>query len=184
MDLPPQPQPPADYQMLPQPASHLPPPVSRVVNQVIDKLRALAIAHYVLGGFICLIGLFPMIHVILGGLFVFGGVAGSSSGAGAAAAPITIVGGIFMVIGGAIVLAFQAMGIATIYAGMGLWKQERYTYCLVMAAVLCTLFPFGTVVGVFTLVCILSPEGKMAFETPYAAVSPGMPGLTPGRGGP
>jgi hypothetical protein len=133
-----------------------------VLHQTVDKLRALAVAHYVMGGLICLFGLFPLLYVLLGGAMLAGGLTAGTGGA-SSGAPLAVMGGVFMAIGGAITLAFQATGISTIYAGMGLWKQERYTFCLVVAGLLCTIFPFGTVVGVLTLVCLCSPEGRMAY---------------------
>ena len=159
-----------EFTLQPQPPSYYPPRPPANPGGVADKLRALAIAHYVIGGFICVFGLFPLIHVAVGAgmlLMALGGgaaAAGSSSpGSAVVAAPFGFMGFFFLLIGGMMVLLFQTAGFCTIYSGMNLWKQNRYTFSIVMAGVLCIFFPFGTVVGVLTLVCLCSPEGRAAY---------------------
>jgi hypothetical protein len=41
--------------------------------------------------------------------------------------------------------------------------SEEYTFCLVMAGVACMFMPFGTVLGVFTIIVLLRDSVKELF---------------------
>jgi hypothetical protein len=49
-------------------------------------------------------------------------------------------------------------------AGRCLARARHWTFCVVMAAISCAFFPFGTVLGVFTIVALAKPEAKELFE--------------------
>jgi hypothetical protein len=52
------------------------------------------------------------------------------------------------------------------FAGRFLRRRTHRTFCLAVAAVSCLFTPFGTVLGVFTLI-VLSREGvRQAFDAP------------------
>jgi hypothetical protein len=50
-------------------------------------------------------------------------------------------------------------------------------FCLVMASITCMFMPFGTVLGVFTLIVLMRPSVKPLFEG-QAANPPGDPAPT------
>ena len=39
----------------------------------------------------------------------------------------------------------------------------HYTFCFVMAALACAFFPFGTILGIFTIVVLVRPGVKEMF---------------------
>jgi hypothetical protein len=45
-----------------------------------------------------------------------------------------------------------------------LTRRRRYTFCLVIAGLLCLWMPFGTILGVFTLVTLTKPPVRAQFE--------------------
>jgi disulfide bond formation protein DsbB len=51
------------------------------------------------------------------------------------------------------------------YAGRCLAQRRRYLLCMVVAGIACIFMPFGTALGVFTLVVLSRPAVKAAFET-------------------
>lgn len=52
-----------------------------------------------------------------------------------------------------------------ILAGRALAQRRRYTFCLVIAGVACMFMPFGTVLGVFTIIVLLRDSVKELFAT-------------------
>ena len=132
--------------------------------QDVEHLRLLAIFHYVVGGLVCLGGCFPIFHVAIGASMVFdpGGFGGKGE------RPPAAFGLMFLGMGLAIMLTFWASGVATILAGRFLTQRRRWTYCLVAAAVAaCTCMPLGTALGVFTIIVLLRPAVKAAFEATH-----------------
>ena len=56
-----------------------------------------------------------------------------------------------------VILPFFAFSILVIVSGRKLAKMKNYMYSLVIACILCVGFPFGTVLGIFTII-VLSRE--------------------------
>jgi hypothetical protein len=70
-----------------------------------------------------------------------------------------------MLFGGAWVLFGWTLVVCVVIAGVSLSHRKRYTFCLVVAgleAVLC--MPFGTILGVFTIIVLLRPGVKTLFD--------------------
>jgi hypothetical protein len=73
-------------------------------------------------------------------------------------------GWIFIIIGSGFILLGWAFAVCIICAGRYLALQVRYMFCMVMAAIECIFMPFGTVLGVFTIVVLARPSVKEMFE--------------------
>ena len=71
----------------------------------------------------------------------------------------------FIAFASVFILCGLALATAIAFAGRNLQLQRRHTYCLVVAGLSCMLMPFGTVLGVFTLIVLLRPGVKVLFET-------------------
>jgi len=54
--------------------------------------------------------------------------------------------------------------------GRFLAKRKRYMFCLVIACVECLFMPFGTVLGVFTIIVLMRPSVKELFTVPLESV--------------
>jgi hypothetical protein len=139
----------------------------RLLTDDIEHLRLLSIFHYIVGGLVLLFACFSLIHVTIGSIFIYAAAhAHSASGD----APPEIVGWILLFFGLALFTFGVAFGVAVLWSGRCLARRKHYQFSLVMACVECLFVPFGTVLGVFTLV-ILSRESVKAVYFP-AAVTP------------
>src|SRR5512138_39381 len=137
-------------------------------NQDAEHLRLLSIFHYVVAGMMALFGTFPIIHFLIGVVMVSGAIAAPRD-----VAPFPAVfGGIFVLVAGAMMLAGWTLAVCTLAAGRSLAQRKRYSFCLVMAGIMAALcMPFGTVLGVFTIIVLLRPSVKEAFGVPPAGVA-------------
>ncbi|MFO7957054.1 MAG: hypothetical protein R6V05_07350 [Candidatus Brocadiia bacterium] len=126
-----------------------------------DYLRLLSIFYYVLGGMTALFSCFPLFHLLAG---IFALLAGAIEGE-----PLGVVIGIFFVVFSVGIMTLGwAVAALLIVAGSSIAHRRRYTFCLVIAAIACTMMPFGTALGVFTIIVLMRPEVKQMFEAPAA----------------
>ena len=123
-----------------------------------EHLRLLSIFHYVVAGINALMACIPFVHLIVGIVMV---VAGSQSKRGA---PPVLVGVFFIAIGAFIILLGWAMAICIFLAGRFLARRRHYMFCFVIAVLSCLSMPFGTILGVFTLIVLSRPSVKALFE--------------------
>jgi hypothetical protein len=130
------------------------------MNQEEQHLKLLSIFHYVVGGIAGLFALFPILHLIFGLFFILAPSNVESHGDLSSA----LVGWFFVIIAGAIITIGWAFAGCVIAAGRNLAKRQRYTYCLVMAGIECVFMPFGTVLGVFTLIVLVRESVKELFQ--------------------
>jgi hypothetical protein len=126
-----------------------------------EHLKLLAIFHYVVAGMTALFASFPIIHFLIGTAMVIGsGFAGSKSGE-----PM-LVGAFFMVFAAVWILAGWTLAICVLAAGRSIAARRRYTFCIVVAGLIAaTCMPFGTALGVFTIIVLVRPSVKEAFAT-------------------
>jgi hypothetical protein len=76
--------------------------------------------------------------------------------------------------GGGIFLLGQSLAICIIIAGRFLAQHKRYLFVFVVACCQCVFMPFGTVLGVFTIVLLSRESVKSAFGA--SEVMPPPPG--------
>lgn len=132
-------------------------------------LTILSIFHYIVGGIAALFACFPIIHFVVGILmllssFVPNLVETTEGPSVFPMLPFTFVGLMFTVIAGSIILLGWAFALCMIVAGRSLATRTRYTFCLVMAGIACMFTPFGTVLGVFTIIVLMQPVVKDMFQ--------------------
>lgn len=130
------------------------------MNEDLQYLKLLSIFHYVVGGLAALFSFIPVIYVVIGVLAVC--IPGSFEGEGEAM-PLFI-GWIFIIMGAVLIVVGWAFSACIIIAGRSLTRQIHYMFCMVMAAIECIFMPFGTVLGVFTIVVLARPAVKEMFE--------------------
>ncbi len=128
------------------------------MNQDQEHLRLLSIFHYIVGGIAALFSFFPIIHLILGILFL---VAPHRMGGGPPPPPF--LGWIFIIMGGGFILVGWAFAVCVILAGRFIVRHKHYIFCLVIASLNCLFMPFGTILGVFTIVVLVRPSVKALF---------------------
>jgi hypothetical protein len=129
-----------------------------------DQLRLLSIFHYVLAGMHALCATFPILHLAIGAALVF---APERLASGDGEAPPAVVGWFFMLVAGALMTFGFTLAACIAVAGRYLSQRRRYMFCLVTAGVMAALFmPFGTILGVFTIIVLMRPSVKAAFGYP------------------
>jgi hypothetical protein len=130
-------------------------------SQDAEHLRLLSIFHYVVAGMQALFSSFPILHFVIGALAFFGaGTFGKADGR----LPGMLFGGFFMLFAGAFILIGWSLAVCLVVAGRSLSQRKRHMFCLVVAGIEAAMcVPFGTVLGVFTIIVLLRPSVKAAF---------------------
>lgn len=133
-----------------------------------QHLRLLSIFYYIVGGLTALIACFPLIHLGLGLAMLFSPE--FFSGKPGEQPPPAIVGGLFTCVGSLLFLIGQTLAVSTILSGRFLAQRKRYWFVFVIACIQCASFPFGTVLGVFTIIVLSRESVKELFMiTPSTA---------------
>lgn len=129
-----------------------------------EHLKLLSLFYYIRGGICAAFSCFFVIYIVMG--FVFVGVAQvhphNNNGPPAAFGLLFAMIGVFAVLGGWTWAALQ------LYAGRCLAKRKHRAYCLVIGALSCLLIPYGTILGVFTLMVLQRSSVGQMFEQPHA----------------
>lgn len=128
------------------------------MDQNEDHLRLLSIFHYVVAAFAALFALFPLIHLVIGIAILTGRLPGNEADTEA-----RWVGGFFVAFASVWILAGLTFAVCIFLAARNLAKRRRYLFCLVMAGLECMFVPFGTVLGVLTLVVLTKDPVKAMF---------------------
>ena len=127
-----------------------------------QHLRLLSIFHYIVAGVIALFACFPLIHLGLGLAMLFSPDFFHTKAGGQ---PLPQAAGwLFTCMGGFMVLAGQTMAVCTAVVGRFIAHRKRYWFIFVMACIECAFFPFGTVLGVFTILTLSRETVKSLFS--------------------
>ena len=138
-----------------------------MMNQDDEHLRLLSLFHYILGGLTAIFSCFPLLHLAIGIAMVTGAFPAAQNGEG----PPAFVGWFFIGIASLIIVLGWSYSIGLIIAGRRLKQRQSYVYCMVMAALCCPNIPFGTCLGVCTIIVLARPSVKSLFERQKARVS-------------
>ncbi len=139
------------------------------MNQDKEHLRLLALFHYVVAGLAALFSFFPLLYTTVGTIFILAARHGTPKPG--AELPPEFLGWIFVVLGLLLFLLGIAMAICILIAGRCLALRKHYSFAFVMACIECLFIPFGTILGVFTIVVLLRESVKGLFATATAQAS-------------
>ena len=138
------------------------------MNKDLEHLKLLSIFHYVYAGLTALFSSIPIIHVIVGLVFILAPDKMTEPGG---QEPPAFLGWFFAIFGSAIILIGWTIAILRAIAGRCLARRRAYWYCFVIAILDCLSIPLGTVLGVFTLIVLVRPTVKALF----GVAAPGVP---------
>ncbi len=124
-----------------------------------EHLRLLSIFHYVVAGLAALFALFPIVHLILGLVFILA----PSKFAGNGPPPPPFIGWFLLIIAAVFITLGWTFAGFVFTAGRFLARRKHYLFCLVMAGVESVFMPFGTVLGVFTILVLMREPVKQLF---------------------
>jgi len=124
------------------------------MNQDEQYLKLLSVFHYVVGGLAAFFACIPFIHLGLGIAMLVGAFQDG---------PPRFIGLFFVLMAMLFITAGWTLAICIVIAGRCLAKRKHYMFCLVIAAISCIFMPFGTVLGVFTIIVLMRPSVKELF---------------------
>lgn len=138
-----------------------------------EYLRSLAMAHYVVGGIRAFNACFGLIYCGLGVMLMMDPGSWGASGPGSShGAPPAWLGVGFAIAGGAFTVLGWLFAFLTIHSGRCLARQQRRVYSIVVAAVNCIFFPFGTALGIITIILLCKNEVIALYSAPPAPALP------------
>ena len=136
-----------------------------------EHLRLLSIFHYVVGGMAALFAMFPTLHLIMGLVLIF--FPQNINGQGGP--PPVFIGWLFVIFSTVFITIGLIFATCVLMTGRFLAGRRHYMYCFVMACVECVFMPFGTVLGVFTIIVLQRQSAKDLFITDHSVEPAHMP---------
>ncbi|MBE9156172.1 hypothetical protein IQ265_04910 [Nodosilinea sp. LEGE 06152] len=121
-------------------------------SQDIERLKVLAMLHYVVAGLVLALALLPLVFVAIGGVVL---LAPESMTSGDSELPPLAAGLIFLAIGLALFVYGLVLAIALVVSGGCLRRHKHYWFSVVVACGALTFTPLGTVLGVATLAVLV-----------------------------
>jgi hypothetical protein len=137
------------------------------MNQDGEHLRLLSIFHYIVAALAALFSFFPLLYTTVGAIFIC--VARHAAAAGpkpGEEAPPEFIGWILAVVGSFLFVLGIAIAICILIAGRSLAKHTHYWFAFAMACIECLFIPFGTILGVFTIIVLSRESVKELFAAP------------------
>jgi hypothetical protein len=134
------------------------PPV-QVQNTDHEHLRLLSIFHYIVSGLAGFFACIPIIHLAIG-LFII--MAPQKMGPANNQPPVAI-GWLFVGLASFFILAGWTFAVLVLTAGRLISRRKHYQFCFIIACVECIFMPFGTVLGVFTILVLSRQSVKQLF---------------------
>ena len=131
------------------------------MNHDTEHLWLLAIFHYVVAALAALFSFFPLLYSAMGGFMLY---AAHHPGPHNQEPPPAIVGWIFIALGVLFFLIGLAMAICILVAGRSLARQRHYWFAFIVACIECVFVPFGTILGVFTIIVLSRESVKTLFS--------------------
>jgi hypothetical protein len=132
-----------------------------------EHLRLLSIFHYVMAGITALVACIPFIHVAIGVMVIMNPEAMNDSGN--QAPPPAAFGWLFVGMGSFFIIVGWAAAICTLVSARYLARRQRRMFSFVVAAILCLFMPFGTVLGIFTILVLSRDSVQRLYGNGVAA---------------
>ena len=120
------------------------------MNRDLEQLRLLSVFHYIVGTMLAMFSMFPVIHLVLGLLLLFGVLDNDMPDEEMG----RVMGAIFAGVALTIITIGLTLSFCVMLAGRKLSRRTGYGFCFVVACFECTFMPFGTVLGVFTIIVL------------------------------
>ena len=133
------------------------------MNHDSEHLRLVAIFHYVVAGLAALFSLFPLLYAGMGAVFIW--MAHHPNRGQTGEPPPEALGWIFVAGGCLFFLLGLAIAVCILIAGRSLALRKHYLFAFVIACVECLFMPFGTVLGVFTIIVLSRDSVRALFST-------------------
>jgi len=133
-----------------------------------NYLKYLSIGYYVFGVIVCLFSMFPCIHLFIGvgllsGLIPEPAPPPNQVGGPPPEAMSTFIGVLFTMMSLIFICAGLFLGVCHILAGKNLASRKSHRTTFILACITCVVMPFGTVLGVLSIILLVQEETKSMF---------------------
>jgi hypothetical protein len=125
-----------------------------------QELQLLAIFQYVVAGMTALFGCFPIIHLAIG----IAALSGHLNSGIRDPKETILFGWLFTTVAGAVILIMWTAALLFALVGRNLQKRRHRMFCVIVAGFECMMMPFGTVLGVFTIIVLMRPSVSELFD--------------------
>jgi hypothetical protein len=136
--------------------------MGELVDRDQEHLRLLKLGYYITAGITGVTSLFSLLFIGMGALLASGAFPvkeGSADNPQLAGLFLLGIGVVFFLLG-------LATAFLVYYAGRSLAERRRWMFCMVVAALCCFQFPWGSVLGVSAIVVLSRPSVKVLFGRP------------------
>ncbi len=118
-----------------------------------------------MGGLGCLFGFFPLIYVVMGQLVLrdAGPMAGEFGNTHDEVFARNMMGTMFTILGAVMFIIFEAVAICVLLSAKFIKERRKYWFTFVLACLMCLSAPFGTALGIFTIITLLRKEVKEVY---------------------
>lgn len=130
-------------------------------NKPAQNLELLSIFHYVLAALIYLKGAVAFIFLGIGTVAAAGILSDRPEDMHIA---LLAIGLIFYVAPMVFLCLMWTLATLVLLSGRRIAQRINLTYCQVIGGLECLCFPFGTILGIFTLIALTKSEAKEAFH--------------------
>lgn len=131
--------------------------MGEMVDRDDEHLKLLSIFYYVLASVMALGGLVPVIHIAIGSALLSGVIDGADD-------EVRWVGALLIGLGLGIMALVWTFAALLFLTGRFLGRRTNRTFCMVIAALSCLHFPYGTLLGVFTFMVLVRPTVRELFS--------------------
>lgn len=142
-----------------------------------EQLRLLPVFYWVLAALDMLFSSYGLIYILYGALLT---IVSENSSVSAQEVPGFIAWFMYGM-GAAFMAWFIGNAVLKVLAGLWIKRRRRRIPVLLVAGLTCLSIPFGTIIGVFTLIVLLRPSvaalfGSVEAPAEFESLLPGVPG--------
>ncbi len=134
-----------------------------------EHLKLLAIGYWVAGGMAALFSLFGLFYLSMGAMIAVSFAKIPAASLQPNQRPPAFLPWMFAGIGLAIFMLAATFAAMRFWTAVCLKRRTSRTFCLVVAALTCLEFPYGTTLGVLTLIALGRPSVIQLFGASLAA---------------
>jgi DMSO/TMAO reductase YedYZ heme-binding membrane subunit len=131
-----------------------------LIDRDAEHLRLLKLGYYLTAGVMAFMPVIALLFVAMGAAITSGGLPMQGG------EDPRLLGAIVLGIGIAVFVFGLAGTLLTYYTGRSIAARRRRTLCLVIAALHCLSFPWGTALGVCTFIVLDRPSVRELFARP------------------
>ncbi|MBC8378274.1 MAG: hypothetical protein H8E62_03780 [Planctomycetes bacterium] len=126
-----------------------------------QTLDLISIFHYVVAAIIYLKGAVAFVFMGIGSIAMMGILADQPADMEA----LVVIGLLFFMVPMMFLTVSWTAATLVLFAGRRIANRTNLTYCQIVAGIECLCVPFGTILGIFSLITLTKPENKEIFKT-------------------